>query len=294
MSVVGGFSLRASDFSIVAKGLMRPECVLAERDGTLWASDTRAMVMRIDASGRQTLVGAPGQLPNGLAFDREGFLWVADIGAGCVLKLARDGRIERVYESGDGRRLTAANFVYADALGRIWLTLSTRTEPRSQAVQTPIPDGSLWLFRDGAFRLMAEGFHFTNEIRIDAAGKFLYVAETAVGGITRFTLAADGSLGKREAFGPRPLVPGCKVDGITFDVAGNLWVTDPLNNALIVVSPEGRAHEVMRDPSGECLGGAASLTFTGPDLRTAVIGSLRMNHLPAFRAPLAGVAMAHW
>ena len=294
MTAIDGFVLRTTDFSVITRGLSRPECVLAERDGTLWISDQRAMVMRIDPDGRQTLVGAPGRLPNGLAFDQQGYLWVADIGAGCILRLARDGRIDRVYESFVGGSLMAANFVYIDALGRLWATLSTRIEPRGKAVQTPTPDGTLLRFEDGVFREMAKGFHFTNEIRIDAAGKHLYVAETAIGGLTRFALAADGTLGEREAFGPRPLVANCKVDGITFDAEGNLWVTDPLNNAIIIVKPDGSTRELLRDPGGEFLNGAASLTFCGPDLRTVVVGSLKMDHLPSFRSPIPGAPLAHW
>jgi gluconolactonase len=33
-----------------------PECILAERDGTLWTADARGGVMRIDADGSQRLI----------------------------------------------------------------------------------------------------------------------------------------------------------------------------------------------------------------------------------------------
>jgi hypothetical protein len=38
----------------------------------------------------------------------------------------------------------------------------------------------------------------------------------------------------------------------------------------------------------------ASITFGGPDLRTAYLGSLRGTTLPAFRSPVAGLPMVHW
>ena len=38
----------------------------------------------------------------------------------------------------------------------------------------------------------------------------------------------------------------------------------------------------------------ASVTFGGPDLRTAYIGSLKGTRIPYFRAPVAGLPMVHW
>jgi gluconolactonase len=38
----------------------------------------------------------------------------------------------------------------------------------------------------------------------------------------------------------------------------------------------------------------ASVTFGGPDLRTAYIGSLKGNRVPYFKAPAPGLPMVHW
>ena len=38
----------------------------------------------------------------------------------------------------------------------------------------------------------------------------------------------------------------------------------------------------------------ASVTFGGPDLRTAYIGSLKGARIPCFRAPVPGLPMVHW
>ena len=38
----------------------------------------------------------------------------------------------------------------------------------------------------------------------------------------------------------------------------------------------------------------ASVTFGGPDLQTAYIGSLRGKRIPYFRAPVPGLPMVHW
>src|SRR5258708_28888860 len=71
------------------ENLQRPECILAERDGTLWSADARGGVMQIRPDGSQTLIAQKpdphfditrdasrsllsGTLPNGLAFARNG------------------------------------------------------------------------------------------------------------------------------------------------------------------------------------------------------------------------------
>jgi gluconolactonase len=38
----------------------------------------------------------------------------------------------------------------------------------------------------------------------------------------------------------------------------------------------------------------ASITFGGPDLRNAYIGTLFGTNIPWFRSPVAGLPMAHW
>ena len=40
----------------VGHDLQRPECILAERDGTLWSADARGGVMRISPDGTQRLI----------------------------------------------------------------------------------------------------------------------------------------------------------------------------------------------------------------------------------------------
>lgn len=294
MRDIADFRLGANDINHVGADLSRPECVLTQTDGTLFVSDNRGGVMRIAADGCQTLIGAMGGDPNGLAMDREGTIHVANIGDGRLYRLHQDGRSEVALEQFDGKRLGAVNFAYIDAADRLWITISTVTEPRSEAIRQPRPDGYILRHDSDGWRRIADGFHFTNEIRIDAAGRFLYVAESAVGAIARLELRADGSVGEPQSFGPRPLFEGAIVDGIAFDAAGNLWVTEISRNALLVLKPDGTSVTIFEDRDGACLHFPTSIAFGGADLRTAYIGSLRMNRLACFRAPFPGLPLRHW
>lgn len=289
---IENFSLDPADITLTGTDLSRPECVLAQPDGTLWIADDRGGVTRLDPDGTQTLIGSIPGLPNGLALERSGSLLIAEIEHGLLYRLFPDGRSEVVLDSFDGKPLGAVNFVHIDRMDRVWVTVSTRTVPRRPTATTPAYDGYIILIDDAGPRIVADELCFTNEVRMDEAGEHLYVVETALARISRFKVAADGSLSDKTTYGPDRL-PG-RPDGIAFDSAGNLWVTEVDNNALLVITPEGEVHSVFSDPEASVVHFPASLTFGGPDLRTAYIGSLRMNRLPTFRVPIAGAAMSHW
>ena len=52
-----GYTIDRAGIRFVGQGLQRPECILAERDGTLWAADARGGVMRIAPDGSQQFIG---------------------------------------------------------------------------------------------------------------------------------------------------------------------------------------------------------------------------------------------
>jgi gluconolactonase len=293
VSALDDFRLEPGDFTYVGHDLSRPECIIEAPDGTLWVSDNRCALVRIDRDGTQTPVGTIRGAPNGFARDRHGRFWIADIEGGRVCRMTADGRHDVVLDRFGDAPLGSANFVLADGDGTLWVSVSTRTEPRSRAVQAPIPDGYVLRIDDAGdgpveARFAAGGFHFTNEVRVDAQRRHLYVAETAIGAVTRLPLQSDGSLGRPEPFGPRPLFPGAHVDGIVFDAEGNLWVTEITRNAILVIRPDGSARTVFEDPAGSVLLVPTSITFTGPDRRTALVGSLKATRLASFRSPVPG------
>lgn len=50
------FQIDKASIRYVGEGLQRPECILAEPDGTLWAADARGGVARINPDGTQKIV----------------------------------------------------------------------------------------------------------------------------------------------------------------------------------------------------------------------------------------------
>jgi gluconolactonase len=328
-----GWQVDRALITTVGHDLQRPECILAERDGTLWTADARGGVMRIASDGSQTLIaqsnGLPaiertaeqlilgGTLPNGIAFDRDGNILIANFGTDAIELMTRDGHSRTLYDRIDGVPLGKTNFVLADSRGRIWFTVTTRLTPWTRSINEKAPDGYVGLIDERGLRIVADGFIGTNEIRLDAKEEWLYVVESNARRISRLRVRGDGSLHGREVFGPSNL--GGVPDGFAFDIVGNLWITLIMAERLVALTPEGdlltllddgnpaaieqfdrhfwagtMSPEIMATCKGTLAPWMASLTFGGPDLKTVYLGSLMGHTLPSFESPVAGLAMAHW
>lgn len=330
------FELDKSAIQYVGSDLHRPECILAEPDGTLWAADARGGVTRISPDGSQQLVTQKrsehfdaaadeatrfltGTLPNGLAFAANGDILISNFGTDCLEVMTRGGETRVLADSIDGEPIGKVNFVLRDSKDRIWITVTTRIKNWMTALRTDLPDGYIARYIDGKFRIVADGFRFTNEIRFDAREEWMYVVETTGGCVSRLRVDDKGNLSNREIFGPTSLGKGAWPDGIAFDSFGNLWGTMVYSDKLFVLTPEGDLKILLDegDPAKvdaleqQFFRGAvtedvlfatgkgiapwmASVTFGGPDLQTAYIGSLKGKRIPYFRAPVPGLPMVHW
>lgn len=332
---IDGFEVDRAAIAYVGEGLQRPECILAERDGSLWSADARGGVVHIRPDGTQRLVTqseatgfasatdeetrfVSGTLPNGLAFAQNGDILISNFGTDRLEVMTRDGESRVIADSIDGAPIGKVNFVLRDSRDRIWLTISTRITNWMRAMSPNVCDGYVALYDQGRLRIVADGFRFTNEIRLDANEEWLYVAETCGRRVTRLRVKPDGSLTGRETFGPSD--HGAFIDGIAFDAHGNLWGTHVMTDRLFAITPGGDLRIILDDDRRSAAGKAlmaafeadaatpemmlacggtiapwfASLTFGGPDLRTVYIGSLRGSRIPCFRSPVAGLPMAHW
>jgi len=330
-----GFRVDRAAIRYIGRDLQRPECILAETDGMLWSADARGGVMRISPDGTQAFIGQQadarfaqtadpherfmkGTLPNGLAFARNGDFIIANFGTDALEAMDRTGRSRVLYDSIDGRPIGKVNFVLRDSRDRLWLTVSTRVNPWVDAVRPGLADGFIALADGKGLRIVADGFAFTNEVRLDAREEWLYIVETTGKRVSRMRVAVDGTLFGREVYGPSNLGTGFP-DGIAFDAFGNLWCTMVMADRLIAITPEGDVLELLDDGDpaataelernfaastvtteimmrarGTIAPWMASVTFGGADLATAYIGSLVGTRIPYFRSPVAGLPMVHW
>lgn len=331
-----GFQVDRAQIRYVGHDLQRPECILAEPDGTLWAADARGGVAKISPDGAQKIITqsfdetfrqasddasrfTEGTLPNGLAFAENGDILISNFGTDVLEVMSRDGKTRLLYDTIDGEPIGKVNFVLRDRKNRIWLTISTRIKNWMKAISPNISDGYIALADEKGLRMVADGFSFTNEIRLDAKEEYLYIVETTGQRISRMKVGPDGSLSNREVFGPSKLGKFGFPDGIAFDAFGNLWGTLVMADQIFAITPEGDFHVLLDDTNEEAgmaleqafvedrvtpddmlaAGGTiapwfASVTFGGPDLGTAYIGSLRGTRIPYFQSPAPGLPMVHW
>ncbi len=259
-----GWQVDRASIRTIGRDLQRPECILAEHNGTLWAADARGGVMRIAPDGSQQLVTpyiegssteatsfenryvqAQGSLPNGLAFAENGDFIIANWGTDAVERMTREGHLRTLYTEIDGQPLGKANFVLRDSRNRIWLTVTTRETPWTRQLNTRTADGYIALIDERGIRIVADGFCGTNEVRLDTNEEWLYVVESTGRRISRLRVQPDGELVDREVYGPTQL--DCFPDGFAFDAFGNLWITLIFTDQLVAITPDGEVLTLLDD-----------------------------------------------
>ncbi len=268
---IDGFTVDPAAIAYVGECLQRPECILAERDGSLWSADARGGVVHICPDGTQTLIAqseathfasatdeetrfVSGTLPNGLAFARNGDILISNFGTDRLEVMTRDGQSRVLADTIDGTPIGKVNFVLRDRRDRIWLTISTRIKNWMQAMSPNVSDGYVALYENGHLRIVADGFCFTNEIRFDANEEWLYVVETGGKRVTRLRALPNGDLTDRETFGPSD--HGAFIDGIAFDAHGNLWGTHVMTDRIFAITPDGDLRIILDDDRGSTAGKA--------------------------------------
>ena len=299
----------------VGVDLHRPECVVTAPSGDVFVPDWRGGVTRIAADGSQEtwLANTAGidLRPNGIALARDGSFLLANLAdAGGVWRLRRNGSLEPFLTEIGGLPVPPANFVTIDDRDRTWISVSTRRVPREQAWRPDLADGFVVLVEGSRARIVADRLHYTNEVRPDPTGAWLYVVETFGRRLTRFRINPDGTLGERQVV--VTLGHGCFPDGFAFDPGGAIWLTSLISNRLLRVD-DGAVETILEDVNreyvervehaflsghmrGEHLGPIpgttlqqlTSVAFGGRDGRTVYLGSLHATCLYRFTADVTG------
>lgn len=318
------FKLDFTDLKIVARGLNRPECVLALSNGRLVTAHGSGGYSVIEPNGevRHILIRDHAQrkyVPNGIALADDGQVMFADLGAqdGGIFSIDGHGNLTTVIDKVDGVPVPPSNFVVNDRQNRLWFTVSTRQRPRNLAWNHDIADGYIAVMDQKGVRIVADNIGYTNEVIFSPDGHWLYVNETYGQKTSRFPLYEDGSLGLKEVIAT---YDGANFpDGLTFDAFGGIWVTCIGSNRLIVIRPNGELQVVLEDTDTEYekmltqkvnnktlqpldmssagrsrLANISSLAFGGPSLTTAYLGCLLDDFILSFESPVPGLVPVHW
>lgn len=303
---------------VVGAGIMRPETTVCTRGAQIYSSTNDATVAIVNAAGEVVRVGK-GVASNGIAFDLEGRLLIANFGLGHDLPgpLQRldlaTGEVEDLVTELGGRRLVASNFVVVARDGMIYCTHTSWGPSPNNCVMPNVTDGLVYrVTPSGVADIVATGLSGANGCCLDVDERYLYVAQTGRGNIVRFPRKPDGTLGPMQSYGPQlgevPLVESGEElfslplaqkgrlghpDNIAFDVEGNLWIALVMANKIVAMTPPGELITMIEDPEGTTMLMPTSIAWGGGDLTDVYIGSLGTPHVLKGRSPVPGMPLCH-
>ena len=258
-------------------GIEGPAC---DPEGNVYAVNfqRKGTIGRVTAQGKAELfVELEGEsVGNGIRFDRQGRIYVADYVGHNVLRIDPKTRAIEVFVHDD--RMNQPNDLAVTSDGTFYAS-----DPNWKA-----KTGQVWrIDRSGKLTLVAPDMGTANGIEVSPNGKTLYVNESVQRKIWAFAIRPDGTLAEKRLFQE---FPDHGFDGMRCDVDGNLYVTRHGKGTVVKLSPSG---EILREI--DVLGARPSnVCFGGPDGCTAYVTEMEHRRLVQFRVDRPGLAWKRW
>jgi gluconolactonase len=203
---------------------------------------------------------------NGMIFDKDGSLILAEMGGGTggrITRMKRDMSIEVLIDKNpSGGQLQTSDDLTMHADGTIYFSDPNITHgPHIGASLVSAPFYQLKPGAPGAREVVRVGWGYgSNGIRLTRDMKTLLVNEYSGGNVAKYAVQADGSLMAAGDFAAGLDSP----DSMCQDVAGNVYVG--VGNGIQVLRSDGSKVTVMRVGSS-----TTNCAFGGPDGKTMYI-----------------------
>lgn len=227
---------------------------------------------------------------NGLLFDREGRLICCEPVLRRVTRLSRDGKLEVLTDSFEGKKYNQPNDLCLDRAGRIYFSdprYGSREDMQIRDANGNTIEGVYRINLDGSVsRVLGREVERANGVAISPDDRFLFVADNAndrLGGarkLWRFELDSQGDVKAGSGQVLFDWGNGRGPDGIKQDQAGRLFVAGGTNVAkpphepdaafkggVYVFDFEGRLLAFQNVPTDE----VTNCAFGGSDLKTLYI-----------------------
>lgn len=278
------------DIELIADGLEFPEGPIAMSDGSVILTEIKGQrLTRITPDGRKETVVETGGGPNGAAIGPDGAIWITNNG-GSFVWLERDGltipgptppthtggmiqrfdlktgKLETVYDACDGKRLVGPNDLVFDKSGGFWFSdhgCSTAEGRKHGAVYYAKTDGS---------HISRQRDHLIspNGIGLSPDEQTVYLADTMLGRLWAFDVAAPGQLAEGPGFAPGRVVCNLPdyqlLDSLAVEADGKVCVATIINGGITAFDPSGSTEHY---PFPDFL--VTNICFGGPDMKTAWI-----------------------
>ena len=211
-----------------------------------------------------------GSIGNGIRFNREGFMFIADYTNHNVLKVDMDTREISVHaheptmNQPNDIAIGANDILYA-------------SDPNWGA-----STGQIWrVDTNGQVALLEAEMGTTNGIEVSPDEKVLYVNESAQRNVWAYDLSSKGEVSNK-----RLLIqfPDFNMDGMRCDIEGNLYITRYGKGTVAKLSPAGEV--LLEVPLTGKL--CSNIAFGGPDGRICYVTMADRGNVEVFRADLPG------
>ena len=167
-----------------------------------------------------------GSIGNGIRFDKEGFMYIADYKMHNILKVDPVTKMISVFahdstmnQPNDIAISPVTQYLYAsdpnwkDSTGKLWM-----------------------IDRDGVVTLLEENMGTTNGVEVTQDGRRLYVNESIQRIVWVYDIFDDGSIGNKRQF---LKFEDYGMDGMRCDSSGNLYITRHGKGTLAIFSQDG-------------------------------------------------------
>ena len=252
-------------------GIEGPAC---DANGNLYAVnfERQHTIGKVTPDGEASVfVELPdGSIGNGIRFNSEGFMFIADYTNHNVLKVDMETQKISVYaheptmNQPNDLAIGANDIIYA-------------SDPNWGA-----STGQIWrVDTDGKVTLLEADMGTTNGVEVSPDEKILYVNESVQRNIWAYDLSLDGEISNK-----RLLIqfPDFNMDGMRCDIEGNLYVTRHGKGTVAKLSPEGDVLLEVELTGKLC----TNIAFGGSDGSTCYVTMADRGNVEVFRADLPG------
>jgi gluconolactonase len=269
------------EISVFATGLDHPEGLAFDREGYLWAGSESGQIYRIDPQGKVEVIARVDGFCCGLAFSPNDELFLCHPRLG-IVKVGRDGTYSVFADHAGDHRILYANFAVFDRAGNLWATDSGNWKK-----------GNGYLLRftpDGQGKIAAGPFGYANGLSLSADEKHLFMVESDADRILRMNVAPDGTVSAPKVYAENV---GRLPDGLALDAEGNLYATCYASDEIHRISPAGERVVMAYDRYGLIVGGPTNVAFGGPDFDELFVANLSRYTITRFRAGRKGQPLAN-
>jgi gluconolactonase len=269
-------------FEVFAEGLDHPEGLAFDRDGFLWAGGEQGQIYRISPKGKVKTVTILGGFNLGLTFSAQQELFVCNFKLGALIKLDRSGKVVRTWDRVGQYRLRNPNFAVFDREGSLYFSDSGDFKKN---------DGFLFALRpNGRIEQLLSSLAFPNGLSLSADERTLYVVQSTKDNVLAVPILQSGKPGK-----PRIYAAGLHnvPDGAALDAEGNLYVTCYASHNIYRVSPSGKVTLFAVDREGTMIAGPTNAAFGGANFDEIYFANLSRWHICRVRLSIKGQKLAN-